>query len=59
MLTCEHRPDRTCQDCTEQRRFRGWQVADSLADCPSEYLPPSPQQCEIAAEMQKWIDLCA
>jgi hypothetical protein len=58
MLTCEHRPDRTCQDCTEQRRFRGWQAADSPADRPSEYLPPSARQCEIA-EMQKWIDLCA
>jgi len=58
MLTCEDRPDRTCQHCAEQGRFRGWQVADSLADCPSEYLPPSAQQCEIT-EMLKWLDLCA
>jgi hypothetical protein len=58
MPTCEHRPERTCQDCTEQWRLRAWPVVDSLADFTSEYLPPSDQQGEIA-EMQKWIDLCA
>jgi hypothetical protein len=58
MLTCERRPERTCPDCAEQGRLRGWQVADSLADFPNGYLPPSAQQCEIA-EMQQWIDLCA
>ncbi len=58
MPTCEHRLERTGQDCAESRRLRVWQVADPLADCPGESLPPSAQQLE-SAEMQKWIDLCA
>jgi hypothetical protein len=58
MPTHAYRPERTAEDCTEQRRPRGREVADSLADRHSGYLPPSAQQCQIA-EMQKWIDLCA
>jgi hypothetical protein len=58
MPTGAHRPEWPAEDGSEQRRPRGREVADSLPDCPSVYLPPSAKQCEIA-EMQEWIDLCA
>jgi len=59
MPTGSYRTDGTAENCNEQTRFQVDGGSDYVANRPSAYLPTSPQQWEIAAEMLMWIDLCA
>jgi hypothetical protein len=57
MPTGACRPEWSSEDRNEEWRPQG-DGADSLANRPGGYRPPSAQECQIP-DMQEWLDLCA